>query len=509
MKILYVTTEAMPFCKTGGLADVSGSLPSAIAAQGAQIAVVLPLYQCVREQFGKDLEYLCYDNVDLKLRHCYCGLFRLIQNGIKYYFLDNEQYFFRSNIYGYQDDVERFGFFSRAVVRMLPHMAFWPDVIHCNDWQTALIPIYLKDDGVREPRYRSIRTVMTIHNIAYQGRYERTAVSDLLDLDRRWADDGSLLMDGDVNLLKGAILCSDAVTAVSPSYAEELKDERFARGMENVVRLCANKLIGVLNGIDMARYDPENDPDLIANYTSDDLSGKTKDKSELQRILGLKEEPDTPIIGMVSRLASQKGMDLIQEALCEIMKLPVQMVILGLGDETYQDFFVRAQTQYPGRFAVRFENDEKLSMQIYGGADLFLMPSKSEPCGLEQMIAMRYGTIPVVRETGGLKDTVHAYESWHDTGNGFTFKNFNAEEMLSEIRQAVSLYWNSPDQFRRIQKRCMTEDFGWARSAGEYMGVYCHITGQPYPAAKTQNHTEEKAEYAQPASATSQGATFS
>ncbi len=479
MKILYATSEAVPFCKTGGLADVSGSLPAAIAAEGAQMAVVLPLYRRIRDQFGSQLEYLCYDYVNLAWRRSYCGLFRLVRDKVTYYFLDNEQYFNRGNLYGYMDDGERFGFFSRAVVRMLPHMAFWPDVIHCNDWQSALIPIYLKDDGVREERYRAVRTVMTIHNIEYQGRFGPEVTGDLFGLDSGWVNDGTIMMDGDVNLLKGAILCADAVTAVSPSYAEELKYAYFAHGMESVMRRCAYKLSGVLNGIDMKRYDPAADPLIAKNYTAADLSGKAADKAELQRLMGLREEPDTPILAVVSRLVAHKGLDLIREVFHDIMELPVQLVVLGQGDEKFEEFFSWAQGQYPGRMAVRLGYDEALAMNIYAGADLFLMPSRSEPCGLSQMIAMRYGTVPIVRETGGLKDTVHPYEAWRDAGNGFTFAAYNSGDMLFVIRQAVGLYWDYPDHFHRLRLRCMEGDFSWRRSAGEYLRIYSGITGKP------------------------------
>ncbi len=479
MKILYAASEAVPFCKTGGLADVSGSLPAAIAAEGVQMAVVLPLYRRIREQFGAQLEYLCYDYVNLAWRRSYCGLFRLVRDKVTYYFLDNEQYFNRANLYGYMDDGERFGFFSRAVVRMLPHMAFWPDVIHCNDWQSALIPIYLKDDGVREERYRAVRTVMTIHNIEYQGRFGSEVTGDLFGLDSGWVYDGTIMMDGDVNLLKGAILCADAVTAVSPSYAEELKYAYFAHGMESVMRQCAYKLSGVLNGIDMKRYDPGADPLIAKNYTVSDLSGKAADKAELQKLMGLREEPDTPILAVVSRLVAHKGLDLIREVFHDIMELPVQLVVLGQGEEKFEEFFAWAQGQYPGRMAVHLGYDEALAMNIYAGADLFLMPSRSEPCGLSQMIAMRYGTVPIVRETGGLKDTVHPYEAWRDAGNGFTFAAYNSGDMLFVIRQAVGLYWDYPDHFHRLRQRCMEGDFSWRRSAGEYLRIYSGITGKP------------------------------
>ena len=481
MKILYAASEAVPFCKTGGLADVAGSLPEALAAQGAEVAVVLPLYQKVRERFGSQLTFECYDYVDLAWRHSYCGLFSLEKDGVTWYFLDNEQYFNRPELYGYMDDGERFGFFSRAVVRMLPHFRFWPDVLHCNDWQTALVPIYLKDDGVREERFRSIRTVLSIHNIEYQGRYGRQTLGDLFGLDHGWADDGTILMDGDVNLLKGAILCADAVNAVSPTYANELKMPYFAHRLDGIMRRCGYKLSGVLNGIDVKRYDPATDSHIAANYTAEDMAGKQADKAELQKLMGLRQEPYVPIVGIVSRLVSHKGLDLVCEVLHDMMELPMQLVILGKGDRKYEEFFQWAANQYPGRMAVRLDYNEELSMAIYAGADLFLMPSRSEPCGLSQMIAMRYGTVPIVRETGGLKDTVTPYEAWRDAGNGFTFANYASSDMLYVIREAVYLYKDYPDAFARLRARAMACDFSWARSAGEYLHIYSTITGQPWP----------------------------
>ena len=481
MKILYAASEAVPFCKTGGLADVAGSLPEALAAQGAEVAVVLPLYQKVRERFGSQLTFECYDYVDLAWRHSYCGLFSLEKDGVTWYFLDNEQYFNRPELYGYMDDGERFGFFSRAVVRMLPHFRFWPDVLHCNDWQTALVPIYLKDDGVREDRFRSIRTVLSIHNIEYQGRYGKETLGDLFGLDHGWADDGTILMDGDVNLLKGAILCADAVNAVSPTYANELKMPYFAHRLDGIMRRCGYKLSGVLNGIDVKRYDPATDSHIAANYTAEDMAGKQADKAELQKLTGLRQEPYVPIVGIVSRLVSHKGLDLVCEVLHDMMELPMQLVILGKGDRKYEEFFQWAANQYPGRMAVRLDYNEELSMAIYAGADLFLMPSRSEPCGLSQMIAMRYGTVPIVRETGGLKDTVTPYEAWRDSGNGFTFANYASSDMLYVIREAVYLYKDYPDAFARLRARAMACDFSWARSAGEYLHIYSTITGQPWP----------------------------
>ena len=481
MKILYATSEAVPFCKTGGLADVAGSLPAALAAEGAEVAVVLPLYQKVKEKFGDQLRFECYDFVDLAWRHSYCGLFSLERDGVTWYFLDNEQYFNRPDLYGYMDDGERFGFFSRAIVRMLGHLKFWPEVIHCNDWQTALVPIYLKDDGVREDRFRSIKTALSIHNIEYQGRYGMETLGNLFGLDQGWANDGTIVMDGDVNLLKGAILCADAINAVSPSYANELKMAYFAHRLENIMRQCDYKLSGVLNGIDMNLYDPSTEQRITAQYSMEDMSGKAEDKTALQRMMGLREEADTPILAIVSRLVSHKGLDLICEVLHDIMELPVQLVILGKGDQRYEEFFYWAAQQYRGRMAVRLDYNEALSMAIYAGADLFLMPSKSEPCGLSQMIAMRYGTVPIVRETGGLKDTVHAYEAWRDAGNGFTFANYSSGDMLYVIREAVQLYKENPDAFGRLRQRAMAGDFSWARSAKEYLRIYANITGQTWP----------------------------
>ena len=484
MKILYATSEAVPFCKTGGLADVAGSLPPALAEQGTEVAVVMPLYRRIRDKFADQLQFVCYDFVDLGWRHCYCGLFTVEQNGVTWYFMDNEQYFNRPDLYGYDDDAERFAFFSRAIVRMLHHMKFWPDVIHCNDWQTALVPIYLKDDGVREDYFRSIKTVLSVHNIEYQGRYGRDVLENVFGLDSGWANDGTIMMDGDVNLIKGALLCADAINAVSPTYASELKQAYFAHRLEGIMSQCDYKLSGVLNGIDMKLYDPSTDQRISANYSTADMSGKAANKAALQHMMGLNEDPNVPILAIVSRLVSHKGLDLICAVLQDMMELPVQMVVLGKGDARFEQFFAWAAEQYPGRLAVRLDYNEALSMAIYSGADLFLMPSKSEPCGLSQMIAMRYGTVPIVRETGGLKDTVQAYQARNDSGNGFSFTNYNAHDMLHVISDAVYLYRNDPDAFARLRRRAMECDFSWGRSAKEYLNIYYTITGQ-WPGEET------------------------
>ena len=467
MDILYVTSEAAPFCKTGGLADVLGSLPPAVAAGGDRAAVILPLYGQVSDAWREKMRWHGYTYVDLAWRHEYCGLFSLEYRGVVWYFLDNERYFRRGALYGQMDDGERFAFFSKAVVSVLPMLEWRPEVIHCNDWQTALVPIYLKTVA------ENVSTVFTIHNIEYQGKYGADTVEDLFGLNRGdWYESGVLQMDGCVNLMKGAMVTADAVTTVSPTYAAQLRESAYAAGLDSVVRSIQWKFSGVLNGIDMQRYDPSRDKSLAAAYSPDDLAGKKKDKAALQRVLGLQERPDTPILAMVTRLVSHKGLDLVCETLDAFMGKDVQFVVLGKGDAKYETFFEYAKQRYGGRMAVYLGYSEQLAMQIYAGADLFLMPSKSEPCGLSQMIAMRYGAVPIVRETGGLKDTVHAYEAWNGQGNGFTFANYNAGDMCHVICEAIDLYHDNKGAYAMLQQRGMTADFSWTRSAQEYHHIY-------------------------------------
>ena len=475
MNILYVTSEAVPFCKTGGLADVAGSLPPSLAANGENVSVILPLYERVKEKWGAQLHFERWTMVRLAWRQLYCGLFSLEADGVKWYFVDNGGYFRRGELYGYYDDGERFAFFCRAVTELLKLLPEKPDVIHCNDWQSALVPIYVHDEAVRDEFYKPIRTVLTVHNIEYQGRYGRETVEDLFGLDRGWFDGGTLSFVGDVNLLKGAIVTADAVTAVSPTYAQELKYAYFAHGLEGVMEQNAAKLSGVLNGIDMVRYDPATDKNLVSTYSAADLSGKRADKAQLQATLGLQQRDDVPVLAMVSRLVSHNGLDLVCETLDYFMEKDVQLVVLGKGDAKYEAFFQYAQGRYSGRMAVHLGYSEELAMQIYAGADLFLMPSKSEPCGLSQMIAMRCGAVPIVRETGGLKDTVHAYEAWNGAGNGFSFANYNAGDMCHVICEAIDLYHNNRSAYALLQGRGMTADFSWARSAKEYQSIYQSI----------------------------------
>ncbi|MBQ7714095.1 MAG: glycogen synthase GlgA [Oscillospiraceae bacterium] len=472
MNILYVTSEAAPFCKTGGLADVSGSLPASLAENGDAVSVILPLYQSVADGFRDELEFVKWTYVRLAWRSVYCGLFRLARDGVTWYFVDNEYYFKRGELYGYYDDAERFGFFSRAVTELLRDLPAKPDVVHCNDWQSALVPIYIHDEAVRDEFYKSIRTVITIHNIEYQGRYGRELLEDLFGLARGWYDGGTLAYEEDINLLKGAIVNADAVTTVSPTYARELKYAYFAHGLENVISMCEGKLHGVLNGIDVKSYDPRTDKSIVATYSETNLAGKAKCKEQLQQALGLQTRRDVPIVAMVTRFVSHKGLDLVCETLDAMMEQDVQFVVLGKGDAQYEAFFNYAAARYPGRFAVYLGYSEALARQIYAGADLFLMPSKSEPCGLSQMIAMRYGTVPIVRETGGLKDTVHAYEAWNGAGNGFSFANYNAGDMCHVVCEAIALYHGNGAAFKTLRKRGMTEDFSWTRSAREYHEIY-------------------------------------
>ncbi|MCI8420368.1 MAG: glycogen synthase GlgA [Oscillospiraceae bacterium] len=477
MKILFAASEAVPFCKTGGLADVAGSLPQALAASGDEVEVIVPLYQRVADGWKNEMTFVRNIEVPLGWRRVYCGLFRLEKDGVIWYFVDNEYYFKRDALYGHYDDGERFGFFSRAIVALLPSLEFMPEVIHCNDWQTALVPIYLKDECVRWPGVRGIKTVFTIHNVEYQGRYGKETLEDLFGLAPGWFADGTIAMDGDVNLLKGALMVCDAITAVSPTYAQELRHAFFAHGMQSVIERNAGKLHGVLNGIDMERYDPSKGTGIQHKFSAKNMAGKAKNKAWLQEQMHLTADPDVPIIGIVSRLVSHKGLDLIGQVFDQMMDLNCQFVVLGSGDWNYEQFFEQKRKQYDGRMGLYRGYNENLANAIYAGADLLLMPSKSEPCGLAQMIAMRYGTVPIVRETGGLKDTVHPYEAWCGAGNGFTFADYNSGDMLYVIRQAVDLYYNNPTAFKKLRKTGMAEDFSWANSANSYHEIYKSICG--------------------------------
>ncbi len=475
MRLLYVTGEAYPFCKTGGLADVAGSLPPALAKGGAETAVILPLYDRIADEWRQQMTFRGYIYVDLGWRHEYCGLFSLVDRGVTWYFVDNERYFCRGRLYGEFDDGERFAFFSKAVIDLLPSLDWMPDIIHCNDWQTALVPVYLKDVATRWEAVRHIRTVFTIHNIEYQGRFGSDTVDQLFGLDRGWYDGGTLQMDGDVNLMKGAMLMADAVTTVSPTYAAQLREPSYAEGLESIVNAIGWKMHGVVNGIDTESYNPARDPALPKHYSAARPSGKASCKTALQAALGLAQEADTPLIAMVTRLVGHKGLDLVRQGMDDIMAAGCQFVVLGTGDGGYEDFFRQKAAQYPGRMSAQILYAEDLSRRIYAAADLFLMPSRSEPCGLSQMIAMRYGAIPIVRATGGLADTVKSCQVGQEDGTGYLFNDYDTGAMLSVIGQAIGLYRGDRKGFNAVRRRGMTADFGWERSAEAYRHIYENI----------------------------------
>ena len=478
MKILFASSEVAPFIKTGGLADVAGSLPKALAQAGHEVKVILPLYEGIGQEWRSQMTFLKYFNVTLSWRQVYCGVFSLERDGVTYWFVDNEYYFKRWQLYGHFDDCERFAYFSRAVIETPGQLDFWPDVIHCNDWQTALVPIYLLEEKYRIPQLGRAKSVFTIHNIEYQGRYGDQVLEDVIGLDKSYFNEGMLAYHDDVNLMKGAIMASNFVTTVSPTYANELKIPFYAHGMDGVINQQSGKVQGILNGIDMDLYNPATNPGLASNFTADDpVEGKLACKLALQRAVGLQENADVPIIACISRLVGHKGFSLVTDVLHQIMGMNVQMVVLGTGDWQFEEAFRNAQQQYPGRFSAQITYSGPLSTMIYAGADLFLMPSVSEPCGLSQMIAMRYGTVPIVRETGGLKDTVFPYNKFTGEGRGFTFTDINANDMLWVIREAVDLYYNNKEAWRGLQKEGMTADFSWDHSAQQYLDIYQRIQG--------------------------------
>ena len=476
MKILFAASEVAPFIKTGGLADVAGSLPQALAKEGHEVVVMLPLYEGIGENWRSQMTFVKHFNVTLGWRQSYCGLFRLEREGVTFYFVDNEYYFKRFQLYGHFDDCERYAFFSRAVIETPGQIDWSPDVIHCNDWQTALVPIYLLEDQYRIPQLDGTRSVFTIHNIEYQGRYGDQVLTDVIGLNRSYFNEGMLASYGDVNLMKGAIMASTYVTTVSPTYAEQLRTPFYAHGMDGVIQQQANKVQGIINGIDVDLYNPAAMGGIAANFDTETLDeGKAKCKADLQEAMGLEIKPDVPMIACVSRLVGHKGFGMVVDALSQIMELDVQMVVLGTGDWHFEEAFRSAQQQYPGRFSAQIMYSSTLSNVIYAGADLFLMPSVSEPCGLSQMIAMRFGAVPVVRETGGLRDSVPPYNQYTGEGRGFTFSNADSGDLLWALRRAVELYSTDRKAFRTLQKAGMTADFTWNHSAKEYLDIYTQL----------------------------------
>lgn len=463
-KILFVASEATPFIATGGLAEVVGSLSKALAATGKyDVRVVVPMYSDIKKEYRDKFNYLGNLYVHLAWRNQYCGIFSCERDGVIYYFIDNEFYFKRPGCYGYYDDGERFAFFSRSVLEIMPFLNFYPDVMHCHDWQAALAAIYLKTNYCFRPEYQFIRALFTIHNIEYQGWYSLDLLGDLFDIYGSYQY--LVEYNNSINLMKGAIECCERISTVSPKYAEEIKDPYYAHGLDPIIRKNAFKLCGILNGIDVDGYNSEKDGHLYANFTADDFTNKATCKKGLQKLLGLPEKPDTPVISMVSRLVSHKGLDLVTAVIEELLKDDVQFVILGTGDAHFEGYFHDLARRYPDKFSANIVFNGDLSRKIYSGSDIFLMPSKSEPCGLSQMIACRYGTIPVVRETGGLYDSIKPLE------NGYTFSNYNAHDMLYVIRQAVSDYKNK-GEWAKLMQRAIKTDFSWGHSAKEYEALY-------------------------------------
>lgn len=468
MKVLFVASEALPFAASGGLGDVAGSLPFALRKRLVGTRVVMPLYAKISPEMRAQMKYICNFPVPVSWRMQYCGVFEAHLNGVIYYFLDNEYYFKRENLYGYYDDAERFAFFSRAVLEMLEHIDFKPDIIHCNDWQSALVPVYYSLYYAQREKFWGIKTVFTIHNIQYQGQYGMDILGDIVGVDEY--NRSIVEYDGCVNYMKGAIETADAVTTVSASYASEILDPWYSHGLDTILKQRSYKLHGILNGIDYDTYNPETDKCIAQIYNDETfIKGKAACKKALQEEMGLPVRADVPIIGIVSRLVSHKGFDLVQAVLEELLCTEdVQVVLLGSGEQEYEDFFRYIQGKYPEKCAITIGFIPPLSRRIYAGADLFLMPSKSEPCGLSQMLALRYGTIPIVRETGGLRDSIK--DSGDGLGNGFTFQTYNAHDMLYTIRRGLEGY--HAEGWDVLVKRAMDSDNTWGKSAGEYIKLY-------------------------------------
>lgn len=474
MKILYAASEALPYVASGGLADVAGSLPKALRKRLVGCRVVIPLYDSIKQELKDEMTFITSVTVPVAWRRQYCGIFEAHRGGVIYYLIDNQYYFKRGAIYGHYDDAERFAFFARAVLEILPHIGFKPDVIHCNDWQTALTPVFYQAFYKDRPGFENIKTLFTIHNIQYQGVYGMELVEDVLGLPPEMVP--VIEYNGCVNLMKGAIEASDAVNTVSPTYAQEILDPWFSHGLDGILVRRREKLSGILNGIDTENYDPATDPDVPFHYSAEDFSAKAEDKKALQERFGLKADPDAPLIGMVTRLVSHKGLDLVKAVLDELLATtPAQVAVLGSGDWQYESFFNEMAARYPGKFGVYLGFVPELARKVYAGSDIFLMPSKSEPCGLAQMVALRYGSIPVVRETGGLKDTVT--DSGDCKGNGFTFARYNAHDMLFTIKRAIDGY-KDKEGWSILVKRAMECDNSWQSSANEYIRTYKAITGK-------------------------------
>lgn len=475
MQIVFASAECAPFVKTGGLGDVAGSLPAALVRAGAEVIVMVPKYATIKDEYKAQMEHFSDFYVSLGWRNEYCGLEKLERDGVTYMFIDNERYFARDYPYGFFDDGERFAFFSKAITESLQHLpaGFECDILHCNDWQTALAPVFLCEFYQGLPLYDRVKTVFSIHNVAFQGQFSDTVMEDILGVAHIPAGASQLRCDAcSINYMLGALRYADAITTVSPTYANEIQTPEFGEGLDGVLRERSYALQGILNGIDVAGFDPATDKRIAANYTVDDRSGKAVCKAKLQEELGLEVRDDRPLMVMVTRLTRQKGMDLVMYALDRILAGGVQVAVLGTGDRDYEDGLRYFQDKYPGTMAARIEFDPALSQRMYAAADMFLMPSKFEPCGLSQIIAMRYGTLPIVRETGGLKDTVIPYNEFTGEGTGFSFSNFNGDEMGDAVFRAARLFWDNRDAWNQLVTQAMSQDFSWTRSADKYLDLY-------------------------------------
>ncbi len=467
MKILFATSEAYPFAMSGGLADVSGALPKALRARLVGARIILPLYDTISQEMREKMHFVASISVPVAWRRQYCGIFEAKHDGVIYYFIDNLYYFKRGSLYGHYDDAERFAFFSRAVLEVLKVIDYTPDIIHCNDWQTALIPVYLRLFYQDVEKLRNVKTLFTIHNIQYQGIFSKEILEDVFGIP---SSEAALVeYNNCINLMKGAIECAHRVSTVSPSYANEILDPWYSHDLDSILKERQWKLSGIVNGIDNDVYDPSNDPAIFAPFSADDLSGKAANKAELQKLLDLEVRDDLPLIAMVTRLVSHKGLDLVKARLDSILGFGVQMVVLGSGDYEYETFLSEIAERYPDRFRLRTGFRPDLAHKIYAGSDIFLMPSKSEPCGLSQMVALRYGSVPVVRQTGGLRDTIQ--DSGLGEGNGFTFENYNADDMAHAVYRAVEGF-KDKDGWRMLTERAMRCDNSWGASANAYIRLY-------------------------------------
>lgn len=478
MKILYVAAEAVPFAKTGGLADVAGSLPKALEADGVDVRVIMPKYGKIPKEYRNAMQHVYDGTLPVAWREKYVGLDAYKLGDVTYYFVDNEEYFDREGFYGYGDDAERFSFFSRAVLNLLPVLDFWPDVIHTNDWHAGLVNVFLKLEHMGDERYEKIKTVYTIHSLKYQGIFPKDVMTDVLGLDWKYFNNGDLEFFDAVNFMKGGIIYADAVTTVSKTYAQEIQYPYFGEHLDGLLRSRADDLSGIVNGIDYDVYNPRTDKNLFETYDEDSLDRKLDNKTELQKALGLPVRRNVPLVAIVSRLVEPKGMDLVVRMMDEILQHEdIQLVVLGTGEKRYEDWFKGLAWRYPKKVSANIYFSNQLAQRIYAAADIFLMPSNYEPCGIGQLIALRYGTIPVVRQTGGLKDTVTQYNKYTQEGNGFVFENYNAHEMMYALKRALSFYGNY-EIWHKIQLNAVRADFSWKRSAKEYEALYEKLTAK-------------------------------